>query len=153
MTEKLPVSSAQHLGFAWFATVMGLCGLSLAWARAVPQWGAVALQVSLGVGVLAAGVLAMLLWVQMWRLLRYPAALLADVQHPLRHVFVAALPSSLVLLPTVWVLHQGYSLWADVLWMLGAAGLLLATLRGLMRGQLLLSEDPVRSPKAVTDPT
>jgi tellurite resistance protein len=32
------------------------------------------------------------------------------------------------LLPTVWVVHQGYSLWADVLWMLGAVGLLLATL-------------------------
>jgi tellurite resistance protein len=58
--------------------------------------------------------------------------LLADARHPIRHVFVAALPSSLVLLPTVWVAHQGYSLWADVLWMLGAAGLLLATL-GVVR--------------------
>jgi tellurite resistance protein len=112
--------------------VMGLCGLSLAWARAVPHWGSVALQVSLGVGVLAAGVLSLLLLGQLWRLLRYPAALLADARHPLRYVFVAALPSSLVLLPTVWVAHQGYSLWADVLWMLGAAGLLLATL-GVVR--------------------
>ncbi len=128
MTEQAPASSLQHLGFAWFAMVMGLCGLSLAWARAVPHWGGVALQVSLGVGVLAAGVLTLLLLGQLWRLLRYPAALLADARHPLRHVFVAALPSSLVLLPTVWVAHQGYNLWADVMWMLGAAGLLLATL-------------------------
>jgi tellurite resistance protein len=128
MTEQAPASSVQHLGFAWFAMVMGLCGLSLAWARAVPHWGSVALQVSLGLGVLAAGVLTLLLLGQLWRLLRYPVALLADARHPIRHVFVAALPSSLVLLPTVWVVHQGYSLWADVLWMLGAAGLLLATL-------------------------
>jgi tellurite resistance protein len=128
MTEQTPASSVQHLGFAWFAMVMGLCGLSLAWARAVPHWGSVALQVSLGVGALAAGVLALLLLGQLWRLLRYPQALLADARHPLRHVFVAALPSSLVLLPTVWVAHRGYSLWADVMWMLGSAGLLLATL-------------------------
>jgi tellurite resistance protein len=128
MVESRSPSFVQHLGFAWFAMVMGLCGLSLAWARAVPHWGSVALQVSMGVGVFAAGVLSLLLLGQLWRLLRYPAALLADARHPLRHVFVAALPSSLVLLPTVWVVHQGYSLWADVLWMLGAAGLLLVTL-------------------------
>lgn len=128
MTQQTPPSSVQHLGFAWFAMVMGLCGLSLAWARAVPHLGSGALLVSQGVGVLAAGVLVMLLWGQLWRLVRHPAALLADARHPIRHVFVAALPSSLVLLPTVWVVHQGYSLWADVLWMLGATGLLLATL-------------------------
>lgn len=121
-------SALQHLGFAWFAVVMGLCGLSLAWLRAVPHWGAGAMQVSLAVGVLAAGVLAALLWVQLWRLLRHPAAVLADVRHPLQHVFVAALPASLVLLPAVWVAHRGYSLWADAMWMLGAVGLLLATL-------------------------
>ena len=128
MTERPPASSVQHLGFAWFAMVMGLCGLSLAWARAVPHWGSVAMQVSFGVGVLAAVVLLLLLLGKLWRLWRYRAALLADARHPLRHVFVAALPSSLVLLPTVWVAHRGYSLWADLLWMLGAVSLLLATL-------------------------
>jgi tellurite resistance protein len=128
MTERPSVSSVQHLGFAWFAMVMGVCGLSLAWARAAPHWGSVALQVSLVIGVVAAALLLLLLLAQLWRLLRYPAAVLADARHPLRQVFVAALPSSLVLLPTVWVAHQGYNLWADVLWMLGAVGLLLTTL-------------------------
>lgn len=128
MTHQTPASSVQHLGFAWFAMVMGLCGLSLAWSRAAPHAGSVALLVSQGVGVLAAGVMVLLLLGQLWRLVRHPAALLADASHPIRHVFVAALPSSLVLLPTVWVVHQGYSLWADVMWMLGSAGLLLATL-------------------------
>lgn len=133
MTERASASSLQHLGFAWFAMVMGLCGLSLAWARAVPHWGTVAILVSQGAGVLAAGVLALLLFGQFWRLGRYPEALLADIRHPLRHVFVATLPASLVLLSTVGVTHQGYSLWADVLWMLGAAGLLLSTLGVLGR--------------------
>jgi hypothetical protein len=34
MTEKPLVASVQYLGFAWFAMVMGLCGLSLARAHA-----------------------------------------------------------------------------------------------------------------------
>ena len=124
MTERVSFASVQHLGFAWFAMVMGLCGLSLAWFRAVPHWGPVASQVSLAVGVLAGLVFVALIGLKLWRWVHFPAAMLEDARHPLRHVFVAALPSSLVLLPTVWVAHHGYSPWADALWMLGAAGLL-----------------------------
>lgn len=150
MSKRPPASSVQHLGFAWFAMVMGLCGLSLAWARAVPHWGSLALQVSLGVGVLAGVVLALLFIAKLWQLWRYRGALLADARHPLRHVFVAALPSSLVLLPTVWVAHWGYSLWADVMWMLGAVSLLLATLavarRWLQSGLLAQDFWPAMTP-------
>lgn len=127
MTQRAFFASVQHLGFAWFAMVMGLSGLSLAWLRAVPHWGPVALQVSLGIGALAGFVFVLLMGLTLWRWVHFPDVVLEDVRHPLRHVFVAALPSSLVLLPTVWVGHQGYSLWADVLWMLGAVGLLLST--------------------------
>lgn len=133
MSQRAPASSLQHLGFAWFAMVMGLCGLSLAWARATPQLGTVALKVSFAVGVLAAVVFSVLLLGKCWRLVRFPQAVLADARHPLRHVFVAAIPSSLVLLPTVWVVHAGYSRWVDAVWMLGAAGLLLVTLAVLRR--------------------
>lgn len=127
MNESRWSGSSQHLGFAWFAMVMGLCGLSLAWARAANHWGPVALQVSAATGLLAGGVFVALLWVKVWRCVRFPDQVLDDVRHPLRHVFVAALPSSLVLLATVWVVHGGYSLWAESLWMLGSAGLLLVT--------------------------
>lgn len=133
MSQRAPASSLQHLGFAWFAMVMGLCGLSLAWARATPQLGTVALKVSFAVGVLAAVVFSVLLLGKCWRLVRFPQAVLADARHTLRHVFVAAIPSSLVLLPTVWVVHAGYSRWVDAVWMLGAAGLLLVTLAVLRR--------------------
>lgn len=107
MTDNRPASSVQHLNFAWFAMVMGLCGLSLAWFRAAPVWGSAALQ--------------------------FPAQVLDDVRHPLRHVFVAALPASLVLMATVYVAHAGYSAWADALWMLGSASLMLVTVGVVQR--------------------
>lgn len=132
MPDRRPVSSLQHLHFAWFAVVMGLCGLSLAWMRALPHWGGAA-QVSMGLGGMAAGVLLALLLATLWRVLRYPAAVLADVRHPLRQVFVAALPSSLVLIATVAWVHGGHSFWTEAAWMLGSAALLLVTVGVVQR--------------------
>ena len=133
MIESRPASPVQHLNFGWFAMVMGLCGLSLAWHRAVPHWGRAALLVSAAVGVLAGAVLVVLLLATLWRAVRFPAQVLEDVRHPLRHVFVAALPSSLVLIATVCVAHAGYSPWADGLWMLGSASLMLVTVGVVQR--------------------
>jgi tellurite resistance protein len=133
MDKNSRAASVEHVGFAWFAMVMGLCGLSLAWVRAAESVGPVAQQLSAGLGWLAAGVGGLLLWATLWRCLRFPQAVLADVRHPVRHVFVAALPSSFVLLATVWVAHRGYSLWADAMWMLGAAGLLWTTVLVMWR--------------------
>lgn len=132
MTERALPTSVQHLGFAWFAMVMGLSGLSLAWLRAVPQWGPLAVQVSAALGLLASGVLVVLLGATVWRVWRFPAAVLGDMRHPMRQVFVAALPASLVLMATVLWAHGGVSLWADGLWMSGSAGLLLVTV-GVVR--------------------
>lgn len=104
----------------WFAIVMGLCGLSLAWHRATPLMGEMAGAGSLVVGALAAAVAGVLAVASLVRWQRYPKALEEDLNHPVRHVFVAAMPVSLLLLATVATQLAGPSLPARVLWMVGS---------------------------------
>lgn len=110
----------QHLAPAWFATVMGLCGLSLAWSRATPGMGEAAGAIALGVGVLALAVFALLGMLSLLRLQRHPEAVAADLRHPVRHAFVAAVPASVLLLATVATTLAGPSRLALAVWMLGA---------------------------------
>jgi tellurite resistance protein len=124
MSPRLFFSSVQHLGFAWFAMVMGWCGLSLAWYRAEFLWGNVAVWVSAVLGVVAACVWMALMLGTVARLWWFPEAVRADLKHPVRHVFVATMPASWVLLASVGATHWGFSWWADALWMLGSAGLM-----------------------------
>jgi tellurite resistance protein len=124
MSPPLFLKPVQHLGFAWFAMVMGLCGLSSAWHRASALWGDAAVLVSAVWGVVAASVLSALMLATVLRLWWFPEMVRADLKHPVRHVFVAALPASWVLMASVGAVHCGFSLWADTLWMLGSAGLL-----------------------------
>ncbi len=127
MTPRWRVSAVQQVTLAWFAMVMGLSGLALAWHRAVPWWGAWALDVAWVVGGLAALILGLLVLAMLAKAWRYPDAWREDLAHPVRHVFIAAVPSSFVLLSTVMVALQGASPLAEALWMGGAASLFVAT--------------------------
>ena len=127
MSQTPPPSSVQHLVLGWFSMVLGLCGLSLAWHRAIPFLGDLAWWVSLCMGVLAGAVFGCLLLATGWRAWRYPSAVREDLAHPVRHVFVAAVPTSFVLVATVMVTLWGPNALADGLWMLGSATLLAAT--------------------------
>ena len=85
----------------WFAIVMGLCGLSLAFHRAAPLMGELAGAVGLVIGALAALVFIVLVAASAVRGQRYPEAWAEDRRHPVRHTFIATLPIALLLLATV----------------------------------------------------
>ncbi len=104
----------------WFAIVMGLCGLALAWHRATPMMGEMAGAGALVLGVFAAAVALVLAVASLVRWQRYPKALAEDLNHPVRHVFVAAMPISLLLLATVATVLAGPTWPAKVMWMAGS---------------------------------
>jgi len=121
----------------WFALVMGLSGLSLAWHRAFPALGEMANGIAIVVGALAALVFGVLLGASVVRASRYPAALAEDLRHPVRHAFVATVPVSLLLLASVGVALTDAAaplgaLW-NALWWIGCLAQLWATVWVLAR--------------------
>ncbi len=106
----------------WYAIVMGLSGLALAWHRAVPLMGEMASAVALLAGGAAALVFAALAVATVVRGLRHPEAWAEDRRHPVRHTFVAALPVSAMLVATVAVALFGPQPAARLLWWAGSLG-------------------------------
>ena len=120
-------ASLEHLGLIGFVPVMGLCGLSLAWAQAAARMGALATGVAQAIAVLAGVLMLVLLGITLWRFVRWPLTRVHDAAHPVRHVFVAAPATSLILLATCGVTLTGPSPGWDALWMAGAAAQALVT--------------------------
>lgn len=124
MTSGSPIASntsappLKLLGPQWFATVMGLAGLALAWAAAVPKMGPAAEWISRGVGALAAIVFIVLLVLFSKRGQQYPEALTADLLHPVRHAFFATITVALILLATLGHALFGMSVFWETLWLL-----------------------------------
>lgn len=123
----LAPASLEHLGLIGFVPVMGLCGLSLAWAQAAARMGEVATGVAQACAWLAGVLMLTLLGITVWRFLRWPLTRVHDAAYPVRHVFVAAPTVSLILLATCGVALSGPSAFWDALWMAGAAAQALVT--------------------------
>lgn len=104
----------------WYAVVMGLCGLALAWHRAVPLMGELAGAAALALGALAAGAFVALAVATLVRGVRYPEAWAEDRRHPVRHTFIATLPIALILLSTVAVALGLRHAAIEALWWAGA---------------------------------
>ncbi len=123
----------QHLSFNWFAIVMGVAGLSLAWLQAMPMLGDTATGVALvlaGVAALAFVVLAVLSWIR-WQV--QAEAVAAELAHPARHAFLGAVPVSVLLLATAGVSLFGTSAPLAALWWAGSLLQLAVTLWALGR--------------------
>ena len=123
----------KYLFPGWYAIVMGLAGLSLAWHRAVPVMGEGADTAAVLIGGLAAAVFVLLAAATVLRGQRYPQAWAEDRRHPVRHTFIATLPISVLLLATVAVACgvQGAAVLA--LWWAGALAQLGVTVWVLSR--------------------
>ena len=133
----------KHLAPHWFAIVMSLCGLALAWGRAVPMLGDIAGAGALLLAGAAALVFVALALLSLLRWQHLGDAVAADLAHPVRHAFFATMPVSLILLATCGVELLGASGWLAALWWLGSLGQFGVTLWVLARW---LYPDPARRP-------
>ncbi len=129
MTQPTPVTPLAtparpgrlaYLFPGWYAVVMGLCGLSLAWQRAQPLMGEAAGVAAWLAGGLAALVFTLLAGATLLRGLRHPEAWADDRRHPVRHTFIATLPVATLLLATVGTALLGPLPLMDALWWCGS---------------------------------
>ena len=117
----------KYLFPGWYAIVMGLAGLSLAWHHAAPVMGKGADLAALLIGSLAAAVFAVLAVATVLRGQRYPQAWAEDRQHPVRHTAIATLPTSVLLLATVALATGAQGTAVLTLWWAGALAQLAVT--------------------------
>jgi tellurite resistance protein len=115
----------KHFPVTFFATVMGLAGLSLAWQRAATVLGTpVAVGETLFWAAAAAGAAVVAAYAV--KVARHPVAVRAEARHPVRLAFLPTIGIALVL-----VAAAGQDIaprLAEALWWSGAAGQLLLTL-------------------------
>ena len=117
----------KFLSLAWFTPVLGLGGLSLAWGRAEPLMGAPAAALSQALAVLALVVFAVLAVLSIRRSVQFPQALAEDLNHPVRHAFLATVPVGLLLLIACGARWFGPQPWLSALWFVVAAAQLWVT--------------------------
>jgi tellurite resistance protein len=128
MTEAAapqPQTRLQHFPIAWFAMIMGLTGLSLAWHKAegILHLGIVP---SPWLLLLATGLFVLLAVVYSLKIIRFNAAASKEWAHPVRMHFVPAVSISLILLSIAWLpVSAPYS---RLLWLVGVVLHLFLTL-------------------------
>lgn len=115
----------QHFPVAWFAMVMGLAGLTLAWRKAE---AVLALPVALSpwLMILATTLFALAAALYSVKVVRYRAAVAQEWDHPVKMNFVPTASIALILLAVVWLpVSAPYS---KLLWLAGVGLHLFLTL-------------------------
>lgn len=126
----LPATTTSPLRFltpVWFTPAIGWAGLALAWRQAIPLLGPNADRLSLAMSGVALALFIGVFLLSLWRAHRYLQALREDLQHPMRHPFMATLPLATLLLATAWVGQSGPTAGARALWWMGSLGQLTVT--------------------------
>lgn len=117
MSETAP-SRLQHFPVAWFASVMGLGGLTIAWQRAEE---ALRLPIHPSAWLLALSTLLFIALAALYgaKALKYRAEVMKEWRHPVRMNFVPTLSIGLILLATAWLsVNPAYS---KLLWLAPSA--------------------------------
>lgn len=124
-TPNTPSGRLAYLPIAFFAMVMGLSGLTIAWekAQAIYQFN---FKISLPLLGLATTVFAILLVAYLAKALRYSSMVAQEWQHPVKLSFFPAISISLLLLAVAFLEVQTNV--AQGLWLLGAGLDLIFTL-------------------------
>lgn len=117
----------KFLSPAWFSIVMGLSGLALAWLRAQTIMGEPARWLAMALGAVAATVFVVLLVLSVRRAQQFGPAVAEDINHPVRHAFVAAVPVGLLLLLALFVQIVGPTPWLNLAWYGAASAQLVVT--------------------------
>jgi len=129
MSEAAPVqaphSRLQHFPVAWFAMIMGLTGLSLAWHKAEDILN-LSIAPSPWLLLLATALFVLLASLYSVKVVRFKAAASKEWAHPIKMNFVPAVSISLILLSIAWLpVSAPYS---KLLWMAGVVLHLILTL-------------------------
>ncbi|MEW5789163.1 MAG: SLAC1 anion channel family protein [Pseudomonadota bacterium] len=118
----------QHFPIAWFAMIMGLTGLTIAWHKAEDL---LSLPVSVSPWLLglSTGLFLLLALLYTMKILRYRGAAMLEWAHPVKMNFVPAVSIALILLSIAWLpVSTPYS---KLLWLAGSAMHLLLTLHAM----------------------
>lgn len=118
-------SRLKNFPIAWFAMVMGLGGLTLAWAKA-EQLLKLPVQISPYLLALSTLLFFGLSAIYAIKIMKYRAAASEEWNHPVKMSFVPTFSIALLVLATAWLeINPAYS---KLLWLLGASVHLLLTL-------------------------
>ncbi len=129
-----------HFPVALFTTVMGMAGLTLAWFKATQLLGAPAV-VGVSLRAFTTVLLLFLLLNYGLKMLRHPAAVLAEQAHPVKQNFFPAISIGLLLMAAAWLPAAPTA--AHALWVIAAALHLGFTLK-IMRGWLFHVQVDIR---------
>ena len=118
-------SRLQFFPVSFFAVIMGLSGLTLAWRKVAALLGW-PVMVSHALGLATLALFAVLLAIYLAKLIRFPQAVRNELNHPVMSAFVPTISISLLLLAVCMLpLWPTFAAW---LWALGAALHLVLTL-------------------------
>lgn len=129
-TGSTPTARLQHFPAAFFAMVMGTLGLTLAWQKSAHVLG-FPIEIAQGLLIISACVFVTIVISYLFKIFKYPQAVIAEFNHPIKMSFFPAFSIGIILM-SVATLEISQEL-SRFLWILGSSLQLIFTLNVLTR--------------------